>query len=204
MMARRVDRLSKLSLWMHSPGSDPFGGIAGPCAFNVAKDLDRRRPTAGRRGMLLVVVLVIITVLALLGASFSYWMNADLAALSAMLDRQQARLAAESGLDRAILLLRDQRTDMDNWSNNPDVFRRILVWAPDRIGGSENLADQEKVEGQPAWRFSVVAYEVDGDDAKVRYGLTDEAGKLHLNVAGPEQLITLFEQLEIDDVTPQQ
>jgi len=166
--------------------------------------LDRWRWRPWRRGMLLVVVLVIITVLALLGASFSYWMNADLAALSAMLDRQQARLAAESGLDRAILLLRDQRTNMDNWYNNPDVFRRILVWAPDRIGGSENLADQEKVEGRPAWRFSVVAYEVDGDDAKIRYGLTDEAGKLNLNIAGPEQLLALFNHLEIKDVTPEQ
>jgi len=166
--------------------------------------IDRRPQAMGRRGMLLVVVLVIITTFALIGTSFSFWMNADLAALKAMSDRQQARLTAESGLERAILLLRDQRVDMENWYNNPDVFRRILVWAPDRIGGSENLADQEKVEGRQAWRFSVVGYEVDGDDAKVRYGLTDEAGKLHLNTATNEQLFALFNQIEIEDVTPEQ
>jgi len=43
--------------------------------------------------MLLVVVLVILSVLGLLGASFSYWMNADLASVQAMMDRQQARIA---------------------------------------------------------------------------------------------------------------
>lgn len=166
--------------------------------------LDRCGRSTERRGILLVVVLVIITVLGLLGASFSYWMNADLSALTSMLDRQQARLAAESGVERAILLLRDERTNMDNWYNNPDVFRRILVWAPGRIGGSENLADQEKIEGQQAWRFSVVSYEVDGDDAKIRYGLTDEAGKLNLNVADAGQLLALFNQLEIEDVTPEE
>ena len=58
-----------------------------------------------RRGMLIVVVLVIITLLALLGASFSFRMNADLASVNALREVQQARLAAESGIARAILLL---------------------------------------------------------------------------------------------------
>ena len=107
----------------------------------------------GRRGMLLVVVLAVVAVLGLVAASFAYWMHADYEVVSGLRNRQQARLAAESGLARVMLLLREHRIDMDEWYNNRDAFRRILVWAPDKIGGSESLADQEKVEGQPAWRF---------------------------------------------------
>jgi hypothetical protein len=145
--------------------------------------------------MLLVVVLVIITVLSLLGASFSYWMNADVASVQALMDRQQARLAAEAGVSRAVLLLRTERADVEKWYNNPDAFRRILVWAPDKIGGSESLADQEKVEGQPAWRFSLVASETDEQTTRIRYGVTDEASRLNINQATREQLLSLIDQL---------
>lgn len=148
-----------------------------------------------RRGMLLVVVLVIITVLSLLGASFSYWMNADVASVQALMDRQQARLAAEAGVSRAVLLLRTERADVEKWYNNPDAFRRILVWAPNKIGGSESLADQEKVEGQPAWRFSLVASETDEQTTRIRYGVTDEASRLNINQATREQLLSLIDQL---------
>ena len=91
----------------------------------------RHHPTARRRGMLIVVVLAIITVLALLGASFSYWMNADLATTKAAFDMQQAELAAESGVGRIMLQLRKDPTNieqdpvnMDKWYNNPLAFRR--------------------------------------------------------------------------------
>ena len=163
-------------------------------------------PRFARRGMLLVVVLVIIMVLGLVGASFSFRMNADLASVGAMNDLQQARWAAVSGVHRAIFLLRDLRTNTDDWYNNPEWFRRILVWAPGEIGGSDNLANQDKVEGRQAWRFSVVSYEIDGDEANIRYGLTDEASKINLNVASRAQLLALLMQLELKlgDKTPEQ
>jgi type II secretory pathway component PulK len=153
----------------------------------------------GRRGMMLVVTLVIVTLLALLGASFAFRMNADVAAVTAQHDLQQARQAAESGIDRAIMVLRDQRTDMDQWWNNPKLFRRILVWAPDKIGGSESVADQEAVPGRPAWRFSIISYRLDGDIAKIRYGVSDEAGKINLNTASRAQLISLFDNVKRDE-----
>ncbi|UCD29251.1 MAG: general secretion pathway protein GspK [Planctomycetota bacterium] len=162
--------------------------------------------TTTRRGMLIVVVLVIIAMLSLLGVSFSFRMNADLASVNAIRETQQARLAAESGIARATLLLREQRTDMDMWYNNPEAFRRILVWAPDKKGGSTNLADQEEVEGQPAWRFSIVSYQVQEsttEEVKMRYGLTDEASKININTASRWQLLKLFnqEQFRREDVT---
>ena len=72
------------------------------------------------------------------------------------------------------------------------------------MGGSESLADQEVIEGQPAWRFSVVATEYEGDRPRMRYGLTDETSKLNLNTATREQLLGLFGELELRDVTPEQ
>lgn len=162
------------------------------------------RASAARPGMILVVVLGIISVLALLGTSFSFYMNADVASVQAMMDRQQARLAAESGLDRTLLLLREDRLDMDLWYNNANLFRRILVWAPGRVGASESLADQEAVEGRRAWRFSVVSYRNEGDTARIRYGITAESAKLNLNTASRGQLLALFESLDLKDITPQE
>lgn len=154
--------------------------------------------------MILVVVLMIITLLAILGASFSYRMNADLAAVKARQDQQQAELAARSGIDRVIWVLRDKRTDVDNWYNNQKWFRRIPVWMPGKTAGSESLADQEPVPGQPAWRFSIVSYRIEGDTARIRYGVTDEASKVNLNTANRAQLIRLFEQLKLEDLTPEE
>ena len=88
-----------------------------------------------RRGMLLLVVLLVITLLALIATTFAFRMNADLAAVEARKNNLQADQAARTGIDRAIQLLRDQRTDADKWYNNQEVFRRALVWAPDKIGG---------------------------------------------------------------------
>jgi type II secretory pathway component PulK len=159
--------------------------------------------------MLIVVVLVIITLLALLGASFSFRMNADLASVNALREVQQARLAAESGIARAILLLRENRNHMDEWYDNWEVFHRNLVWAPGEEGGSDSISDKEEVEGRSAWRFSIVSYEVQpgaAQDVKIRYGLTDEAGKIDINQASRLQLLKFFRQFEFDqddNVTPQ-
>jgi type II secretory pathway component PulK len=156
------------------------------------------------RGMILLVVLVIIALLALLGASFSFRMNADLAAVKAKQDMQQARLAAETGLDWVLFILRENRTDMDAWHNNPRAFRRIPVWMPGKLGGSMSLADQEAIEGQPAWRFSVVSYTIQGDNTTIRYGINDEASKVNLNTASRAQLLSLFEQIEPEGLLPQE
>lgn len=172
---------------------------------------DRAKPNAGfcvsagsrrRRGVLLLVTLVIVAVLALVGASFAFWMRADLASVEAVENQLQARLAAEGGIERIKFILRENRFDMDNWYDNPEAFRRVAVF----LEGSsdlnlESLADKEAREGVRAWRFSIVNYERDGNDAKIRYGLTDEASKVNINTASREQLLKLFDQFEFEDVT---
>jgi len=160
-----------------------------------------RVPRFARRGMLLVVVLTIIAVMSVVAASFAYMMNADLASVEAMQARQQARLAAESGIARAMLLLREHRTDLDQWYDNEDVFRRVLVWSPGRIGGSESAADKDVVEGRPAWRYSVVGYEKQQDETRIRFGLTGESSKLNLRTASRGQLIRFFDQFQFENVS---
>jgi len=188
---------------------DPAALLPGrgfrPAGVGVPPAATGRRPHA-RRGMLIVVVLVIIAVFVLLGVSFAYRMDAQLLSVQAIGDRQQARLAAESGLNRAILLLREHRTELDRWYDNPDDLRRILVWAPDKPRGADSLADQEAIPGRPAWRFSVVRSERDPERnvTRLRYGMTDEAGKLNLNTANRAQLLRLFDQIRPVGVLPQE
>ena len=161
-------------------------------------------PRTGRRAMVLLVVLVILAVLALIAAGFAYRMDAERLGAESLGDLQQARLTTESGVSRVLLLLRDDRTDMDKWYRNPDAFRRVPVWMPDDKtdlggrGGTENEALKEAVPGQPAWRFSVVTYEREGtDDEKVnmRYGLTDESSKLNICYATRGELLRLVKGL---------
>lgn len=171
----------------------------------------RGRSAAPRRGMILFVSLVMIALLAVLGASFSFRMNANLAAVQAVRQEQQARLAAWSGIDRALFLLRDHRTEVAQWYNNPAVFRRVIVAKPDDPNfkpGSESVADKEAIEGERAWRYSIVSYEMSdaegkrANEALIRYGLTDEASKVNLNVASRAQLLRLFDQIDVEDTNP--
>lgn len=187
------------------PAATGFVGgrpVLSPAATGRSRAADSRR-----RGMLLLVVLLVITLLALIGTTFAFRMNADLAAVLARQNNLQADQAARTGIDRAIQLLRDQRTDADKWYNNQEIFRRALVWSPDKPGGSGSLADQEAVPGRPAWRYSIVSYRLDGQDEttppKIRYGLTDEASKVNINVASRAQLLALFDQVRHENISSQ-
>lgn len=155
-----------------------------------------------RRGIVLIVVLAIISVLGLLAGTFSFRMNAELAAVKAAADEQQARLAARSGIDRMIHILRTERTNVDKWYDNEDDFRRVPVW----IQGEETLSaspwDKDAVPGRQTWRYSIVSYRETGtsaDDVRMRYGLTDEAGKINIanlaNKALRAQMMSLLDQV---------
>ncbi|MBI4581257.1 MAG: general secretion pathway protein GspK [Planctomycetes bacterium] len=154
--------------------------------------------------MILLVVLAIIAVLALIAASFAYRMEGERLGIEALGDLQQARLAGESAMERVKHLLRDDRTNMDLWYDNPEAFRRVPVWMPDSeggLGGDESPTRKEVVPGQPAWRYSVVAYEVVAEDKVViRYGLTDEAGKLNINFASRGELLRLVKSADLKEL----
>jgi len=154
------------------------------------------------RGIVLIVVLAIITVLGVLAGTFAFRMNAELAAVKASQDLQQARLAAHSGIDRLIHVLRTERTNVDKWYDNPDDFRRVPVW----VEGDETLSaspwDKDAVPGVDAWRYSIVSYRDTGtsaEDVKMRYGVIDTASRINIanlaNKALRAQVLSLLDQV---------
>ncbi len=142
------------------------------------------------RGVILPVVLMVLLLLGLLGAMFAFRVNADLASTQAVAYRFQARLAAEAGVERVKLLLRESRYDMDRWYDNIEELHRVIVWTdegnPTVWGSNEELDDQTVV-----YRFSIVGDDPTDDEDFIRFGITDESAKLNLNTATETQLLTL-------------
>jgi type II secretory pathway component PulK len=156
--------------------------------------------TRARPAFILPVVLVLIGFLALIMAGFMFFVRAELAGVQAERDSQQARLAAESGLQEVITVLRTARDDPNAWWDKPDRFRHVLVWSE----GYKRNEDPVKKMGNrleilhggskitPAWRYSVVAENLDGLPDTMRYGITPEASKLNLNTASEQEIEALL------------
>lgn len=148
------------------------------------------------RGVILPVVLVILLLLGVMVGSFSFRTHADFASTQAMSQRLQARLAAQAGIEKVKLLLPLIRLDMDQWYDNPEEFRRIMIWSEDENRSS--LGSNEENEGGDvvaAYRFTIVADDPLDDEDFIRFGITDESSKLNLNTAGPQQLSILLSTL---------
>lgn len=155
-------------------------------------------PRNRRRAVILPVVLMILLLLGLLAATFALRVHADRSAMNAVSQRLHARLAAEAGIERALLLLRTQRRNPQAWYSNPDEFNRIIVYTPgdDTLWGTKRELDEEHPY---AWRFSLVADNPFDDEERCRYGITDEAAKLNLNTATKQQITRLIRQIAWDD-----
>jgi len=166
----------------------------------------------GRRGIILPVVLLMIGLLALTMMGFIFFVRAETSGTIAHSDAQQARLAAESGLEELVAVLRVEKHNSAAWFDNPTRFRHQLVWSPryDResdpvreLGSRKELFEAD-VPPAVAWRYSLVAPNVDGLPDTMRYGVTPEASKLNLNVATDEQitqlLTPLLEGLQLENV----
>ncbi len=151
------------------------------------------------RGVILPAVLLILVLLGLLVAMLSFRVYADVAATRAVAARFQTRLAAEAGVERIKLLLRDRRYDVNAWYNNPDELHRIIVWmydADETVWGTNDEFDDDDIM---AYRFSIVADDPTDDEVFVRFGLTDESSKLNLNTATERQLMILVRSAVGDD-----
>lgn len=153
---------------------------------------------ASRRGLMLVIVLVMVVLLSLLAAGYTLMVNAHLKGVTTQLREFKIRQAAESGVQSAIVTLRYTRGDVDSWYNNPARYRAFLVQGKE---GEEAKAQfQERVDSDQrtfdptadqAFRVSLIAPNFD-DPSDVRYGFTDESARLDLNSATPGQLKKLF------------
>jgi len=152
--------------------------------------------------MILPVVLVILLLLAMLGMAFSLATSAELGASAARANRMQTRLAAEAGLQRILVVLRQNRAKMSFWWNNPDLHGAQIYppasEAEDFDSRDRTLDEEEQEEGKQLgtrWLYSIVATNLDNieeDDRPIRYGIQDEAGKLNVNWASRAQLMALF------------
>ncbi|MFO0871594.1 MAG: type II secretion system protein GspK [Pirellulales bacterium] len=128
---------------------------------------------ASRRGMVLVIVLVVIAVLALGAYAFAELMVTQRAAARMSGRQLQARALADSGVDALRVLLaksRDERGASGGVYNNTQQFQGITV-----------INDPDAME---RGKFTVLAPNLDQNDqlAGIRYGLEDESARLNLNL----------------------
>jgi DNA uptake protein ComE-like DNA-binding protein len=123
-----------------------------------------------RRGSVLLVVLVIIVLLALGAYTFTEMSVAENEATTMYGRSVLARAFAESGIDVAANSLADpaQRQQVDPVLNRPDLFSAVLLRSADVARGRGRFS---VISGQPQ----------DQTGMTVRFGLSDESGKLNLN-----------------------
>lgn len=156
-----------------------------------------------RRALVLPVVLVIIGLMALMMASYVFFLRAEVAGIMAHADGQQARVAAESGLEEFVTVYRVAKHDVTAWFDRPDLFRHALVWAQTYDRESDPIRDVSsrreylRDNGPPiaAWRYAIVAARIDDQVGLPRFGPTPEYSKLNLNSATDEQIANLLTPL---------
>jgi type II secretory pathway component PulK len=179
----------------------PPTGVGGKTDRLEADRVARGRAAA----FVLPVVLVLIGLLALTLAGFMFFVRSELAGAQAERDSEQARLAAESGLQEVIATLRTELPNPAAWHDAPDRFRHALVWSE----GYDRQSDPVKQAGNrqevlaskritPAWRYCVVAPNLDGIQDTMRFGITPEAGKLNLNAASEGEIERLVTEVCIE------
>jgi len=182
--------------------------ISGVSFFQSDPLRDTLKRRAGARpGLILPAVLLILALLGLLAAGFTFQVNADYAATQALTERMQTRLAAEAGFHYVTLLLRENLDDVNAWYDNEEKMRGVLVWTSVGARGQAAFGevedfDQESREEsyKPAYRFSLVADNPADDEFRVRYGITDESAKLNINKATEKQLTGLIAQVVTEEV----
>lgn len=164
------------------------------------------RPDRRRRAVILATVLVLIGLLVLAVGGYVFFVQAEAGGVRAIAEQQQARLAAESGLEEVTAVLRADKHNVRAWFDVPQRFRHALVWGegferesdPVRKLGSRKELLQAGRRPPPAWRYSVVAPGWDQPPGTMRFGLTPESAKLNVNTATPEQLAQLLTPLMAD------
>lgn len=126
-----------------------------------------------RRGMVLILVLIVVSLLTLAAMTFAELMLAERESAELAGKRVQARLLAESGIDATRLFLmqeEEQIIESGGWYNNESFFR-----------GMQLLEDPD--DARHRGRFTVAAPNIeDGQINGIRFGLEDESSKLNLNV----------------------
>ncbi len=122
-----------------------------------------------RRGMVLIIVLVVIMLLSLGAYTFSEYMVIEAKATAINGKAVQARALADSGVEFVSVLLGD-RASLPTLGlyHNPSLFQGHLVLNAPQAGGRGRFTVVASVEGDPS-------------ASHIRFGLIDESSKLNLN-----------------------
>src|SRR5262245_16207105 len=128
-----------------------------------------------RRGFVIVAVLMVITVLSLAAYQYSALMDAEVMAAERIRKTAEAKALADSGVHLALAISADRDALEGGLNNNPF----------DNPGAVQGVIVNEGQSARSNGRVSLVSvdYSQEGSigSLPVRYGLTDEAGKLNIN-----------------------
>jgi len=128
------------------------------------------KPRSQNPGFVLISILIVVMLISMVALSLLYRMRAEEKAAAAGGGGEQAWAAAMGGVRHAINVLENASSTQD-WSDNPAVFKNQFVYD----------------DGAQRWYFSVFSPGTD-EAAAIRFGLSDEAGKLNVNHAREESL----------------
>lgn len=137
--------------------------------FYQLRNSDNTHAVPLRRGMVLLVVLVVIVLLSLGAYTFSEYMVIATRATAYNGKSIQARALADSGVEFVSVLLAD-RASLNTLGlyHNPSLFQGHLLLNSLQAAGRGRFTVIAPVEGDPTARH-------------VRFGLVDESSKLNLN-----------------------
>ena len=139
-----------------------------------------------QRGMILIAVMIIVMMAAMVAASLMYRMRAEVASSAATDRGEQAYQAAMSGLQTALTVLRSN-PDPSIAYDNPALFQNQLVYDD----GADKWYFTIYADPDPSLQGSSGISTASSSGSGVRYGLSDEAGKVNLNVADTATLSNL-------------
>jgi general secretion pathway protein K len=137
-----------------------------------------------RRSSILIIALWSICLLTTFAVILGSEVRQKLVLVKRLDDRDNSRLIAEAGVKAATAeLASEEEVKYDclnqKWSNNPDVFKDVMV------GNG---------------KFSVSSETDFGD---IRFGLVDEESKININHASIQQMARLFNLLGLEDLESQ-
>jgi hypothetical protein len=124
--------------------------------------------------MVLAMALVMVAFGLMISAGVLFRMQAENAAVSADEYAQQARLAAISGINRAMAVLGESPDDPETWRDVPELF------------GNQRVVD----DGANRWYFTLFAPD-EADPDESRNGPIDLSSRINVNTASREVLAQL-------------
>lgn len=128
---------------------------------------------ARRHAFALIGILIVIMLASMVALSLLFRMRGEELAAGAGDGSESAWAAAMAGVQETLRVAADSELDSLEWQDSPGLFKDRLVF--------EDGADQ--------WFFTVYSPGEGGE--AIRFGLTDEAGKVNVNEAGRDMLSKL-------------